>query len=56
MANKKDKGPEIIGKAKDGKPVINRFDEDWDGLPNFKLTPTKGAAKKPPAKKPAKKK
>lgn len=53
MAGKKTgKGPEVVGKSKNGKPVINRFDEIWDDVPNFKLTPT---GKKPAAKKPKKK-
>lgn len=30
-----------------GKPVVDRFESDWDGVPNFKLKD----AKKAPAKK-----
>lgn len=55
MAGKKnDKGPDVIGKAKDGKPIIDRFESDWDGVPNFKMKKAKPAAKKPAAKKPKK--
>ena len=36
-------------KAKDSKPVVDRFESDWEGAPNFKLKPA--AAKKPAAKK-----
>lgn len=36
-----------------GKPKVDRFENDWDGVPNFKLTDAK--PKKPAAKKPKKK-
>lgn len=41
------------GKAS-SKPVVDRFESDWDGVPNFKLkpaAPAKKAAKKPNGKK-----
>lgn len=42
---KKD-GPSAVGKARDGKPVVDRFESDWDGVPNFKLKPTPKSPKK----------
>lgn len=57
MAGKKKEGPTIIGKAKDGRPIIDRFESDWDGVPNFEMKPAaKKPTKKPVAKKPTKKK
>lgn len=41
---------EAPAKPKQGK-AVDRFENDWDGVPNFKLT-----KRKPTAKKPAKKK
>ena len=38
------------GKAS-SKPAVDRFESDWDGVPNFKLKPA-APAKKPAAKKP----
>jgi hypothetical protein len=37
---------EVPAKPKQGK-AVDRFENDWDGVPNFKLSP----AKKKPAKK-----
>ena len=45
------KKPNAGGKAKDSKPAVDRFESDWDGVPNFKLKPA-APAKKPAAKKP----
>lgn len=53
VGKQKKEGPTIIGKTKDGKPIIDRFESDWDGVPNFKMT---GGTKKPLAKKKTKKK
>lgn len=38
--------------GKDSKPAVDRFENDWDGVPNFKL---KAAPKKPAKKAPKKK-
>lgn len=38
---------EVPAKPKQGK-AVDRFENDWDGVPNFKLSPAK---KKPATKK-----
>ena len=44
------KKPNAGGKAKDSKPAVDRFESDWDGVPNFKLKPAAKPKKQPKKK------
>lgn len=52
MAGKKNEG-QATARKKDGKPKVDRFEDNWDGVPNFKLM---DSTKKQTPKKPATKK